>query len=1008
MATIVESITTVNGLVTAGQSATVGTGLDLTGHVLSCTVSPGVSYTDEQARDAVGAILTDTATIDFTYTDAGTAGGTISADVKADSITVAMMHSSATARLFGRSTASAGAGEEISIGTGLSLAAGVLSCTVAGYTDEMAQDTIGSILTDTATIDFTYSDLGAGTSGTITADVKTNSITDALIRQGGACTVIGRSANSGGNVADIAIGADGKFLVRRSGAITADVLLAADIPAHVHSGADITTGTVAALRLPSLDGLTPPVGDVSLNTHRIINLVDPASAQDAATKAYVDALANGNDWKASVRCATTAALPAHAGISGNTMTATVNGAFAAVDGVTLALNERILVKDEATQSQNGIWQLDIVGTAGTKWRLIRTEDANADAEVTAGMSVWVAEGTVNGDTAWVLTANDPITLNTTNLTFTQFGGVGSYTGTGGVVVTGTVISVTYGTGANTVCQGNDTRFTRAAYTDVANVFTLAQTIFVTDAGTADTVYPVLVKRDSSGAPAAGFGAGVKIQLESSTTSGRDAGSVDATWTVSTDATRKSRVTVNAYDAVGAKEGFRVESNGSAAAIGFFGNAAAIQQSGSIITALGAAGYGLISSPTIQLTDISSVTTGKLIGRTTAGTGSPELLTVSSALTLSAGTLTVAANGVTDAMLRQSAGLSVIGRSANTSGNVTDITGTDGQVLRVSGTALGFGSVAAAAMPALTGDVTTVAGAVATTIGANKVLDTMIRQSAGLSVVGRSANTTGNVADITGTDGKVLRVNGTTLGFGDYRPPTTAKSADFTAGTAEETYPTDVSGGSKTATLPAASGNTGLKLHFFLSVAPGANTLTLDANSTETINGALTLKLYYQHDWVSIFCDGTNWRVMNDTRARPLASVKLVADMLVNNSTVTAILWDAEDYDTLAMHDTVTNKERITVKRPGKYLVQAFVDFEGATTAGADTGLRQIIFYKTGVADISQTVSAATVAGEDVVTLDFVYDLAAGDYMEVRAWQNSGSNRKVMAYLSHFSLTFLGD
>ncbi len=124
-----------------------------------------------------------------------------------------------------------------------------------------------------------------------------------------------------------------------------------------------------------------------------------------------------------------------------------------------------------------------------------------------------------------------------------------------------------------------------------------------------------------------------------------------------------------------------------------------------------------------------------------------------------------AASVTYAQIQNVAGLSVVGRSANSSGVPAAITGADGNVLRVSGTALGFGGVAAAAMPALTGDVTTSAGAVATTIASAAVTYAKIANVAGLSVMGRSTNSSGVPADITGTDGQILRVSGTALGFG---------------------------------------------------------------------------------------------------------------------------------------------------------------------------------------------------------------------------------------------------
>lgn len=112
-------------------------------------------------------------------------------------------------------------------------------------------------------------------------------------------------------------------------------------------------------------------------------------------------------------------------------------------------------------------------------------------------------------------------------------------------------------------------------------------------------------------------------------------------------------------------------------------------------------------------------------------------------------MTIDNNVVSDAKLRDSAALSVIGRTANSSGDPGDIAaGSDGQVLRRSGTSLGFGTVATAG------------------IGDDQVTDAKLRNSVALSVIGRSANSTGDPADIAaGSDGDVLRRSGTTLGFG---------------------------------------------------------------------------------------------------------------------------------------------------------------------------------------------------------------------------------------------------
>ena len=161
------------------------------------------------------------------------------------------------------------------------------------------------------------------------------------------------------------------------------------------------------------------------------------------------------DFKASVRAATTAALAANTydnGASGvgATLTANANGALAAVDGVTLVAGNRLLVKNEVTGANNGIYVVTQVGTAGTPYILTRASDADTNAEVTAGMIVPVEEGTVNADQAFILTTNNPITLGTTALTFAQYSGM--YIG--GVVGSGTTGSVLFVGAASALAQDN--------------------------------------------------------------------------------------------------------------------------------------------------------------------------------------------------------------------------------------------------------------------------------------------------------------------------------------------------------------------------------------------------------------------------------------------------------------------------------------------------------------------------------------------------------------------------
>lgn len=175
------------------------------------------------------------------------------------------------------------------------------------------------------------------------------------------------------------------------------------------------------VRTSRLDQMAAPTASVSLNNQKITNLLDPTAAQDAATKAYVDNVVNGTDWKQSVRVASTANIPTLSGLL-------------TIDGITLIANDRVLVKDQSTATANGIY----VAASGA-WS--RAADADTSAEITAGMSVMVTEGTTQADTQWRLTTNDTITLGSTNLTFTQIGAATSYTQGTGITISGNTISI---------------------------------------------------------------------------------------------------------------------------------------------------------------------------------------------------------------------------------------------------------------------------------------------------------------------------------------------------------------------------------------------------------------------------------------------------------------------------------------------------------------------------------------------------------------------------------------
>jgi hypothetical protein len=190
------------------------------------------------------------------------------------------------------------------------------------------------------------------------------------------------------------------------------------------------TGTVALAEnvLPLAGGTMS--GAIAMTSNKITGLGTPTDSTDAATKGYVDTAVVGIDWKASVRAATTLNLDISADLE--------NGDV--VDGVTLATGDRVLVKDQSTGSQNGIYIVSASGAAS------RSTDADSATELTANFAVFVEEGTVNADSGFTLTNNGAITIGTTDLVFTQFTGLGQVTAGDGLSKTGNTLNVTAGTG----------------------------------------------------------------------------------------------------------------------------------------------------------------------------------------------------------------------------------------------------------------------------------------------------------------------------------------------------------------------------------------------------------------------------------------------------------------------------------------------------------------------------------------------------------------------------------
>lgn len=172
-----------------------------------------------------------------------------------------------------------------------------------------------------------------------------------------------------------------------------------------------------ALRLALTGGTMS--GAIAMGTSKITGLGTPTADQDAATKAYVDSVAQGLDVKASCRAATVANI-------------SLSGAQT-IDGVAVIAGDRVLVKDQSTASQNGIY----VAAAGA-WA--RSTDADTWAEL-VGAFTFVEDGTVNDNTGWVCTSAPGGTLGVTAVTFEQFSGAGQVIAGTGMSKTGNTLNV---------------------------------------------------------------------------------------------------------------------------------------------------------------------------------------------------------------------------------------------------------------------------------------------------------------------------------------------------------------------------------------------------------------------------------------------------------------------------------------------------------------------------------------------------------------------------------------
>jgi hypothetical protein len=169
--------------------------------------------------------------------------------------------------------------------------------------------------------------------------------------------------------------------------------------------------------------MAAPTASVSLNSQKITGLADGTSSGDAVNKGQLDAAQSGLGVKASVRVATTA----------NITVATALNSGDTIDGVTLSNGDRVLVKDQSTKSENGIW---VVAATPS-----RAGDASSAGQLSGGSFVFVEEGTVSADVGYVITTNGSITPGTTAHDWAVFSRAGELTAGDGLTKTGATLAV---------------------------------------------------------------------------------------------------------------------------------------------------------------------------------------------------------------------------------------------------------------------------------------------------------------------------------------------------------------------------------------------------------------------------------------------------------------------------------------------------------------------------------------------------------------------------------------
>jgi hypothetical protein len=384
------------GQLTAAGSASISTTLNIAGDTGTDAVSLGADTLTFAGGTGITSTVTNNA-VDFSIDNTvATLTGTQTLTNKTIS------GASNTLSNIGNSSLT---NSSVTVGS-TNIALGATSTTLAGLTSVTSTGFTGALTGNASTATTLQTARTISISGDATGTVSFDGSANADIAVTISANSVALGTDTTGNYVATIAGTTNQVSVSGSGSETAAVTLS--LPQNIHSGA---TPTFAGMSL---------TGNLAMGSASITGLADPVNAQDAATKAYVDAARAGLDVKQSVRAATTANI-------------TLSGTQT-VDGVALSVGNRVLVKNQTTGTQNGIYVV-----ASSTWS--RASDADEPNEVSPGLFLFVEEGTLNADNGYVITSDAPLTVGTDAIVFTQFSGAGMIVAGNALTKTGNTLDV---------------------------------------------------------------------------------------------------------------------------------------------------------------------------------------------------------------------------------------------------------------------------------------------------------------------------------------------------------------------------------------------------------------------------------------------------------------------------------------------------------------------------------------------------------------------------------------